>query len=285
MFDLNRYEVWFITGSQHLYGEETLKQVATNAQIIVKELNATGKIPVKISILPTVKSPEEVTKVMKEANETDACIGIITWMHTFSPSKMWIKGLRIMQKPILHLHTQFNRDIPYSEIDMDFMNLNQSAHGDREHAHILTKMKISRKIVVGHWQSEHVMNQISLWTRLAIGKDRFSRIKIARFGDNMREVAVTDGDKVAAEIQFGFSVNYFGVADLVKYINNQEEGAIQNLLEVYENTYTLAASLQKNGAHRSSLYEAAKIELGIQSFLEDGGFSGYTNTFEDLAGM
>jgi L-arabinose isomerase len=285
MIEINKFEIWFITGSQHLYGEETLRQVASNAIEIVGGLNVSDKIPVTIRHTPTVKSPEEVTTIMKAANAEPLCIGIITWMHTFSPSKMWIKGLSLLQKPLLHLHTQFNRDIPYSEIDMDYMNLNQSAHGDREHAHILSKMGISRKIVVGHWQSEKVITQISNWTRLAIGKDRLSKIKIARFGDNMREVAVTDGDKVSAEMKFGFSVNYFGVADLVRSINDQSDQEINFLLEEYENTYVLAPSLLKNGEKRSSLYDAAKIELGIKSFLKFGGFSGYTNTFEDLAGM
>jgi L-arabinose isomerase len=285
MIEINKFEIWFITGSQHLYGEETLRQVASNAIEIVGGLNVSEKIPVTIRHTPTVKSPEEVTAIMKAANAEPLCIGIITWMHTFSPSKMWIKGLSLLQKPLLHLHTQFNRDIPYSGIDMDYMNLNQSAHGDREHAHILSKMGISRKIVVGHWQSEKVITQISNWTRLAIGKDRLSKIKIARFGDNMREVAVTDGDKVSAEMKFGFSVNYFGVADLVRSINDQSDQEINLLLEEYENTYILSPSLLKNGEKRSSLYDAAKIELGIKSFLKFGGFSGYTNTFEDLAGM
>jgi L-arabinose isomerase len=236
MIEINKFEIWFITGSQHLYGEETLRQVASNAIEIVGGLNVSDKIPVTIRHTPTVKSPEEVTTIMKAANAEPLCIGIITWMHTFSPSKMWIKGLSLLQKPLLHLHTQFNRDIPYSEIDMDYMNLNQSAHGDREHAHILSKMGISRKIVVGHWQSEKVITQISNWTRLAIGKDRLSKIKIARFGDNMREVAVTDGDKVSAEMKFGFSVNYFGVADLVRSINDQSDQEINFLLEEYEKT-------------------------------------------------
>jgi L-arabinose isomerase len=285
MFDFKEYEIWFITGSQHLYGEETLKQVAANASVIVKGLNSEGKIPVHIAIKPTVKSPEEVTNLLRDANYDDRCIGVITWMHTFSPSKMWIKGLNLMQKPILHFHTQFNRDIPFSTIDMDFMNLNQSAHGDREHAHILSKMGISRKIVVGHWQNENVVHQISNWARLAIGKSRLTKIKIARFGDNMREVAVTDGDKVSAEIKFGFSVNYFGVADLVSMINGQSEKEINHLIEEYEDTYDLSAPLLKYGDKRNALADAARIELGLKTFLENGCFSGYTNTFEDLAGM
>ncbi len=285
MFDFKEYEIWFITGSQHLYGEETLKQVAANAAVIVKGLNSEGKIPVHLAIKPTVKSPEEVTNLLREANYDDRCIGVITWMHTFSPSKMWIKGLSLLQKPILHFHTQFNRDIPFSTIDMDFMNLNQSAHGDREHAHILSKMGIARKIVVGHWQNEKVAHQISNWARLAIGKSRLTKIKIARFGDNMREVAVTDGDKVSAEMKFGFSVNYFGVADLVDMINAQSENEINHLIEEYEDKYDLTKPLLKYGDKRNSLIDAARIELGLKTFLKNGGFSGYTNTFEDLAGM
>jgi L-arabinose isomerase len=279
------YEIWFLTGSQYLYGEETLKQVAANAKVIVHGLNEASEIPVKIIYKPVVTTPEEILQIGKEAAYTSKCIGIIAWMHTFSPSKMWIKGLSSNQKPILHLHTQFNRDIPFANIDMDFMNLNQSAHGDREFAHILTKMNITRKTVVGHWQSISVRHKIGDWTRLAIGKSVLQSTKIARFGDNMREVAVTDGDKVAAEMKFGFSVNYFGVADLVKTISAQSESDVKKLVEEYENTYIMDPQLKSDGKYRQSILEAAKIELGLTEFLETGGFGGYTNTFEDLSGM
>lgn len=283
MYD--HYEVWFLTGSQHLYGPETLKQVAANSEVIVKGLNEASEIPVRIVYKPLVTTPEEILQICKEASYSTKCAGVITWMHTFSPSKMWIKGISVLQKPILHFHTQFNRDIPFADIDMDFMNMNQSAHGDREFAHILSKMKIPRKTVVGHWQSISVRKKIGEWSRLAIGKLSLQTTKIARFGDNMREVAVTDGDKVAAEMKFGFSVNYYSVADIVKVIADQSDTAIKQLVEEYEHEYNLDPKLRKDGTYRSSIYDAAKIELGLSAFLDSGGFGGYTNTFEDLAGM
>ena len=285
MIEFSQYEVWFITGSQTLYGEKTLGQVALNSDEIVRFINNSGKLPLNVVIKPTVKSAEEVSSLCKQANYSQACIGIIVWMHTFSPAKMWINGLKSLQLPLLHFHTQFNRDIPYNTIDMDFMNLNQSAHGDREFAHLLSKMKVHRKIVVGHWQSEHVMKELGNWMRLALGKHRMQNMKIVRFGDNMRNVAVTDGDKVAAEIKFGFSVNTHSVGDLVSYIDAVETSSVQSLVEEYEVTYHLGPTLKANGQRRNSLKDAAKIELGIGNFLKDGGYHAYTNTFEDLYGM
>ena len=213
--DLKKLEVWFITGSQHLYGEETLKKVAEDSQHIVKELDNARQIPVKIVFKPVVKTPEEIFNTMQEANSTKSCIGVITWCHTFSPSKMWINGLKILQKPVLHLHTQFNRDLPWASIDMDFMNLNQAAHGDREHGFIMSRMNIRRKVVVGHWSDVEVQQQIGIWSRAAAAWYDFQHLKVARFGDNMREVAVTEGDKVEAQIRFGLSVNGYGVGDLL----------------------------------------------------------------------
>ena len=290
MLDLKTFEVWFITGSQHLYGEETLRQVDEHSKIIADYLdnssqNTAGGVPLKVVFKPVVKSTEEITAICKEANATTNCVGIIAWMHTFSPAKMWISGLNILQVPLLHLHTQFNRDIPYSAIDMDFMNLNQSAHGDREFGHIMTKMRINRKVVVGHWEAESVLEKINIWCRVAVGKHKMKTMKVARFGDNMRYVAVTDGDKVSAEMKFGFSVNTYAVGDLVKVINQISEAEIQNLMKEYEATYQIMSSLTNGGAMRSSLVEAARIELGLKAFLEDGGYSAYTNTFEDLHGM
>jgi L-arabinose isomerase len=275
MIDLKQYEVWFVTGSQHLYGEETLRQVDEHSKIIADALNASSDIPVKVVFTPVVKTPEEILTICNEANYAKNCIGIITWMHTFSPSKMWIKGLTALQKPLLHLHTQFNRDIPYASIDMDFMNLNQSAHGDREHGFILTKMNINRKTVVGHWDAPSV----------CLGRNEMKNLKVARFGDNMRQVAVTDGNKVSAEEKFGMAVNTYAVGDLVKIINQFSEAEINVLVKEYEDTYVMMDSLKSNGNMRSSLIEAARIELGIKAFLEDGGFGAYTNTFEDLHGM
>ncbi len=285
MIDLKNYEVWFITGSQHLYGEETLRKVDEHSKIIVEAFDASTSIPVKVVFKPVVKTPEEILTICNEANYSKSCIGIITWMHTFSPSKMWIKGLTALQKPLLHLHTQFNRDIPFDEIDMDFMNLNQSAHGDREHGFILTKMKINRKIVVGHWQDARVQAQIGIWSRVALGRNEMKNLKLARFGDNMRQVAVTEGNKVSAEEKFGLAVNTFAVGDLVKVINQISDAEIATLIKEYEATYEMMASLKSDGAMRSSLVEAARIELGIKVFLEDGDFGAYTNTFEDLHGM
>ncbi|TWJ04534.1 L-arabinose isomerase [Mucilaginibacter frigoritolerans] len=285
MIDLKKFEVWFITGSQHLYGEETLKLVAEHSQQITKGINGTGSIPVTIVYKPVVKSSEEIYATLTEANNAENCIGIITWMHTFSPAKMWIRGLNILQKPMLHLHTQFNRDIPWSSIDMDFMNLNQSAHGDREFGFIVSRMRKNRKVVVGHWQDPEVLSQIDVWTRAAAGWHDWQGAKFARFGDNMRYVAVTEGDKVEAELKFGYSVNTYGVGDLVKVIDGVSKQEIDNLITEYEDSYTMDAALRKNGAKHASVYEAARIEIGLRKFLENGSFKGFTDTFEDLHGM
>ena len=283
--DLKKFEVWFLTGSQHLYGEETLKQVAAHSQTIAKALNDAAQIPVKVVFKPTVKSPEEIYHTCAEANNTANCIGIIAWMHTFSPAKMWIGGLRILQKPLVHLHTQFNRDIPWGDIDMDFMNLNQSAHGDREFGFIMSRMRLDRKVVTGHWQDPDTLARLGAWARAAAGWNDWQGAKFVRFGDNMRQVAVTDGDKVEAEMQFGYSVNTHGIGDLVAVINAISDSAIDSLVKEYEEKYKLAESLRKGKAQHSSLRDAAKIELGLKTFLEQGGFKGYTDTFEDLHGM
>src|SRR5919205_163885 len=233
MIDLKALEVWFVTGSQHLYGEETLKQVAEHSQTIAASLNAAVEIPVTVVFKPTVKTPEEIYSVCLEANAARNCIGIITWMHTFSPAKMWINGLKTLQKPVAHLHTQFNRDIPWDSIDMDFMNLNQSAHGDREFGFMMSRMRTNRKVVVGHWQDPEVAQQIGAWSRAAIGWYDWQGAKFVRFGDNMRYVAVTEGDKVEAELQFGYSVNYYGIGDLVKVINESSASEIDTLIQEY----------------------------------------------------
>jgi L-arabinose isomerase len=285
MIDLKSLEVWFITGSQHLYGEETLKQVAAHSQEIAAYLNSAKEIPVQIIFKPTVKTPEEILAICKEANASQNCIGIITWMHTFSPAKMWINGLKILQKPLLHLHTQFNSDIPWNDIDMDFMNLNQSAHGDREFGFIVSRLRMERKVVVGYWKDEATIKSIAVWCRAAAGWNDWQGAKFVRFGDNMRYVAVTDGDKVEAEYKFGFSVNTHGIGDLVKVINGISDASVDALIQEYEDSYALSDVLQKNGAQRQSLKDAARIELGLKTFLEDGNFKGFTDTFEDLHGM
>ena len=285
MKSLQSLEVWFVTGSQHLYGEETLKQVAQHSQEIASALDNNDSIPVTVVFKPTVKSTEEVYALCAEANNAKNCIGIITWMHTFSPAKMWITGLRILNKPLLHLHTQFNRDIPWKEIDMDFMNLNQSAHGDREFGFIMTRMRLERKVVVGHWQNEKVAHDISVWNRAAAAWHDWQGAKFVRFGDNMRYVAVTDGDKVEAELKFGYSVNTHGVGDLVKVINETSDAEIDQLVKEYEERYNVVASLRKAGEKHTSIREAAKIEIGLRNFLVAGNYKGFTDTFEDLHGM
>ncbi len=285
MIDIKNLEVWFLTGSQHLYGEETLKQAAAHAEEIAQYLNHAPKIPVIIVFKPIVKTSEEIYAAIAAANQTPACIGIITWMHTFSPGKMWIRGLNILQKPLLHLHTQYNRDIPWDTIDMDFMNLNQSAHGDREFGHIVSKLRINRKVVTGHWKEADVIDQINIWVRAAAAWHDWQGARFARFGDNMRNVAVTDGDKVDAETKFGFSVNTYAVGDLVDVINAVSAVQIDALIEEYEQTYTLAPAVKKGGEKHRHVRDAAQIEIGLRKFLVDGGFKGFSNTFEDLHGM
>src|SRR6195952_2554903 len=245
--NLKNFEVWFVTGSQHLYGEETLKLVAEHSQTIATSLSNSDQIPVTVTFKPVVKTTEEIYAICQEANVAKNCIGIVAWMHTFSPAKMWIGGLKILTKPLLHLHTQFNRDIPWADIDMDFMNLNQSAHGDREFGFMMTRMRINRKVVVGHWQDEQALMQIGVWSRAAAGWNDWQGAKFVRFGDNMRYVAVTDGDKVEAEMKFGFSVNTHGIGDLVKVINETSDKAIDDLVKEYADSYSLAKSLMKDG--------------------------------------
>lgn len=285
MIDLKEWEIWFVTGSQHLYGEETLNQVAAHSRTIAASLDEAKNIPVRIIFKPTVKTTEEIYQVCLDANNTKNCIGIIAWMHTFSPAKMWIGGLKILNKPLCHLHTQFNRDIPWGEIDMDFMNLNQSAHGDREFGFIVSRMRLNRRVITGHWQDPEVLEQINGWCRAAAGWHDWQGAKFVRFGDNMRFVAVTDGDKVEAEYKFGYSVNTHGIGDLVKVINESSDKETELLIQEYEENYTLQSSMRKGGAQRGSLVDAARIEIGLRNFLQQGNFKGFTDTFEDLHGM
>ncbi|TGE29166.1 L-arabinose isomerase [Hymenobacter metallicola] len=283
MIDISTYEAWFITGSQHLYGPETLEQVAQHSQQIAEALGSA--LPIKIVYKPVLTGPDEIYKLVQEANTTANCVGLIAWMHTFSPAKMWINGLKILQKPLAHLHTQFNRDIPWSDIDMDFMNTNQSAHGDREFGFIGARMKLKRKVVVGHWQSPDVHERLSIWARAASAWADWQGARIVRFGDNMRYVAVTEGDKVEAELKFGYSVNTYGIGDLVAVINAATDEQVNELLATYEQEYELADSLKEGGEQRESLREAARIEVGMRKFLQDTKAIGFTDTFEDLHGM
>ena len=285
MLHLKQFDIWFVTGSQHLYGEETLRQVDAHSQVIADFLNDAAQMPVRIVFKPVVKTPDEIYAMCQEANVAPNCVGILTWMHTFSPAKMWIRGLTILHKPLLHLHTQFNRDIPWGEIDMDFMNLNQSAHGDREFGFMLSRMRLNRKIVVGYWREEAPLLKIAAWVRVAVGAHELKTLKVVRFGDNMRQVAVTDGDKVAAEMTFGLSVNTHGIGDLVAVIGQVADADVDRLVQEYADSYTLMDALQRGGAQHGSLRDAARIEIGMRAFLQDGGFGAFSDTFEDLHGM
>jgi L-arabinose isomerase len=285
MINLQVPEIWFITGSQHLYGQEALDQVATHSRHVVQELNASRRLPLKLIYQPILTRPEEVRALCLRANNEPNCAGLVLWMHTFSPSKMWIGGLLSLIKPFLHLHTQFNRDLPWPEIDMDFMNLNQSAHGDREAGFIHTRLQLNRKVVVGHWSDPEVQDRMAAWMRAARAWHDWQGAKFARFDDNMREVAVTEGDKVAAEAKFGYSVNGFGIGDLVEYVNNASDEDVTKLCAEYEERYDVVESLRKGGARYESLRDGARIELGLRRFLEEGDFKGFTTNFQVLHGM
>jgi len=285
MNDLKRLKVWFVTGSQPLYGRAVLQQVAAHAQQVVRALDAAPAVPAKLICTPVVKTPEEITALCQQANTAADCLGLITWCHTFSPAKMWIPGLKLLRKPLCHLHTQFNRDLPWSTLDMDFMNLNQAAHGDREHGFILSRMRRNRKVVVGHWQEAAVHQQLGAWCRAAAAWADWQGAKFCRFGDNMREVAVTEGDKVAAQVQLGFAVNGYGVGDLVQRVNAVPDAAIGKLVREYQRAYQMAADLRPGGARHEAVRQAARIELGLRAFLKEGGFKGFTTTFEDLHGL
>ena len=276
--DLKQFQVWFVTGSQNLYGADVLTQVDENSSKIASAINEDEHTPVTVIFKPVLKSSAEITELIQQANSDKSCIGIILWMHTFSPAKMWINGLKILNKPFVHLHTQFNRDIPWKTIDMHYMNLHQSAHGDREFGHICSRMRINRKIIIGHWEEKQVREQLGIWIRAACAWADWQGARFVRFGDNMRDVAVTDGDKVEAELRFGFSVNTHAVGDLVAEIEQVQDTDIDRLCEEYEQQYKLADELKNE--KRPSLREAAKIELGLRRFLAKGNYKGFTDTFE-----
>ncbi|NLJ84539.1 MAG: L-arabinose isomerase [Halanaerobiaceae bacterium] len=285
MLNIKDYEVWFVTGSQHLYGEEPLRQIAENSKKIVEYFAEGDRLPVRIVYKPVMTDTSSIRELVLEANANKACIGLIAWMHTFSPAKMWINGLKLLQKPLLHLHTQFNRDIPWSEIDMDFMNLNQAAHGDREFGFMVSRLRMNRKVVVGHWQDEEVLEKVSSWCKVAAAWQDSQGAKIARFGDNMREVAVTEGDKVEAEVKFGYSVNGYGIGELVAFVEQVSDGDIDNLVKEYKEEYNIVPELLEEGNMHQSLREGARIELGLRAFLEEGNFKGFTTNFETLHGL
>jgi L-arabinose isomerase len=285
MKNLPKSEIWMVTGAQELYGPGPLKIVGDNSRKIAGALNASEGMPMPFVFKEVATSSDSVRAICLEANQAPECAGLVLWMHTFSPSRMWISGLSVLKKPFAHLHTQFNRDLPWGEIDMDFMNLNQAAHGDREAGFLHARMRLPRKIIVGHWQDPEVIGQLAAWMRVARGWQDMQGAKFARFGDNMRRVAVTEGDKVAAETRFGYSVDGYGVGDLVREMEGVTEALVTSLCAEYAERYSVEASLQKGGARHNSLREAARIELGLRSFLERGSFKGFTTTFEDLHGL
>ena len=283
--DLKGFEVWFLTGSQDLYGPETLDQVAAQSRAIADQLGAASDVPVTIVWKPVLKSSDAIRRLVLEANSADYVIGVITWMHTFSPAKMWIAGLDLLRKPLLHLHTQAGVALPWSTIDMDFMNLNQAAHGDREFGYIQTRLGVSRKTVVGHVSNPAVSAQVGAWSRAAAGWWATHDLKLARFGDNMRFVAVTEGDKTEAELKFGVQVNTWGVNDLVDAVDQATGADVDALVGEYEQLYDVVPELRSGGERHESLRYGAQIELGLRSFLEAGGFSAFTTSFEDLGGL
>jgi len=285
MIDLQQYEVWFATGSQHLYGPQTLETVARHSQEIAAALDASAHMPVKVVFKPVLTTPDSIRSLCLEANSDDNCIGLITWMHTFSPAKMWISGLTQLKKPFAHLHTQYNREIPWSEIDMDFMNLNQAAHGDREFGFIGSRLRIERKVVVGHWQDDDVRADLGVWARAASAWADWQGARVARFGDNMRDVAVTEGDKVEAQIQLGYDVYGYGVGDLVKAVHEASEADVERMMQAYLDEYDVVPALRPGGERNASLREGARIEVGMRNFLKAGDFKAFTTTFEDLYGL
>jgi L-arabinose isomerase len=283
--DLAQNEVWFLTGSQGLYGEETLRQVASQSQEIARIIGASADIPVTIVWKPVLTDSESIRRQFLEANSNDAVVGVIAWMHTFSPAKMWIRGLSELRKPLLHLHTQANVELPWSEIDFDFMNLNQAAHGDREFGYIQARMNLAHKIVVGHASHPAVTKQIGTWSRAASGWAAIRSLRLARFGDNMRYVAVTEGDKTEAEIRFGLSVNTWGVNELADAVDAASDADVDALVAEYEDLYTVAPELLRGADRHESLRDGARIELGLRSFLEAGDFGAFTTSFEDLGSL
>ena len=285
MIDLKGYEIWFVTGSQHLYGPKTLEEVAQHSREIAVAFGDSKEIPVQVVFKPVLTTPDAIRELCLEANSTKNCVGLVTWMHTFSPAKMWIAGLSLLKKPFLHLHTQYGREIPWSTIDMDFMNLNQSAHGDREFGFIGSRLRLNRKVVVGHWGDEETQKEIGVWIRAACAWADSQGAKIARFGDNMRDVAVTEGDKVQAQIQLGYDVYGYGVGDLVKLIHHVTDPEVDQLVQTYLDEYEVGDELKPGGAKHLSLRDGARIEIGLRNFLKGGNFKAFTTTFEDLHGL
>lgn len=278
-------QIWFLTGSQHLYGPEVLDQVAEQSGRISTALDQSSEVPVRVVAKPVLTETGSIRRALIDASADDSCVGVIAWMHTFSPAKMWITGLDALRKPLLHLHTQVNQSLPWSEIDMDFMNLNQAAHGDREFAAVQTRMGVVRKTIAGHVDDPEVARRVGIWARAALATSAMSTMKLARFGDNMRNVAVTEGDKVEAERRFGVSVNTWGVNDLVAVVDGIADAEVDALVAEYADTYDVQSGLLRGGDRHESLRDGARIELGLRAFLTDGGFTAFTTNFEDLGGL
>ncbi|HKW35652.1 MAG TPA: L-arabinose isomerase [Candidatus Acidoferrum sp.] len=285
MIDLSSLEAWFVTGSQHLYGPDALKAVEQHSAAIGDALTKSSVIPVKIVTKPVVTKSESIEQLCLDANSSRNCIGVITWMHTFSPARMWIAGLRSLAKPHLHLHTQFNEELPWATIDMDFMNLNQSAHGDREFGFLISRMRLPRKVIVGSWRDPDVHSEVAGWTRAACAWHDAQQLRIARLGDNMRNVAVTEGDKVDAQIRLRYSVNGYGIGELAQRMGQVNDAEVEKLVAEYDQKYSIAEPLRPKGCKRKSLLDAARIELGLRHFLADTGANAFTDTFEDLHGL
>lgn len=285
MLNIGEKEFWFVVGSQHLYGEEALREVKKHAQEMVDELNENGQLPYPIRLQELAVTADTITKIMKEVNYREEVAGVITWMHTFSPAKMWIHGTKLLQKPLLHLATQYNESIPWKTIDMDFMNLNQSAHGDREYGFINARLNKQNKIVVGYWKRPEIQKEIADWMDVAVAYNESFGIKVARFGDNMRNVGVTEGDKVEAQIQFGWTVDYFGIGDLVQVIDRVSDEEVDQLFEEYKELYTFDYGDYEEKTWEEHVKVQAQQEIGIRRFLEEGGYNAFTTNFEDLYGM
>ncbi|HIY57372.1 MAG TPA: L-arabinose isomerase [Candidatus Tetragenococcus pullicola] len=285
MLEVGKKEFWFVVGSQHLYGEEALNSVREDAQKMVDGLNESGKFAYPIVLQDLAVTADVITDIMKEVNYRDEVAGVITWMHTFSPAKMWIRGTKLLQKPLLHLATQFNESIPWDTIDMDFMNLNQSAHGDREYGFINARLNKKNKVVFGYWKNDDVKEQIARWMDVAVAYNESFNIKVARFGDNMRNVGVTEGDKVEAQIQLGWTVDYFGIGDLVQYIDAVTDEEVNALFAEYKDLYDFDYGDYDHKTWEDHVKVQARQEIGMRRFLEAGGYSAFSTNFEDLYGM
>ena len=285
MLKIKKYQFWFCTGSQDLYGDECLEKVARHSKIIVEELNKSGNLPFEVVLKPTLITNELIRKTFNEANMDENCAGVITWMHTFSPAKSWILGLQEYRKPLLHFHTQFNREIPYDTIDMDFMNENQAAHGDREYGHIFTRLGMERKVIMGYWEDEKVQKRIASWMRTAVGVIESSHVRVVRIADNMRNVAVTEGDKVEAQIKFGWEVDAYPVNEIVEVVNSVSKTDIDALVDEYYSTYEILLEGRDEKEFREHVAVQAGIEIGFERFLEEKNYQAIVTHFGDLGGL